>query len=228
MMDFSDNNVLKVTGYNISYIDSTSGSIFNSSSIPIPCATTIVDNLVQCVVDLPATTLCPALISSNTTINVSISAVNGLGQGPNSEHNAVGKASTFAHSILDVEFPINYYYFTTGCRYNRDFVKVQYIRENNIISCTFQNRPDTTGSSCSLIYGPCDGSLSYSIPESGPIGLSGTILLKLDSKFANQMFCYAITATSATESIIVEGQVNKSKFRNSRIQHDVVYNYSIT
>lgn len=228
MMDFSDNNVLRVTVYNISYIDSISGNIFNSSSIPIPCTTTMVDNLVQCVVDLPATVtnFCPALISSNITINVSISAVNRLGQGPNSGHNAVGKAIVLLHIVLDVEFPINYYYFTTGCRYNHDFVKVQYIRENNTISCTFKNRPDTTGSSCSLIYGPCDGSLSYSIPESGPTDLSGTILLKLASKFANQMFCYAITATSATESIIVEGQVNKSKFQNSQIQH--VYNYSIT
>ena len=97
MMDFS---VLRVTGYNISYIDSISGDILNSSSIPIPCTTTV-DNLVQCVVDVPATTLCPASISSNTTINVSISAVNRLGQGPYSEHNAVGKASTFAHSILN-------------------------------------------------------------------------------------------------------------------------------
>ena len=92
---------------------------------------------------------------------------------------------------------------------------MQYIRENNTISCTFRSRPDTTESSCSLIYGPCDGSLSYSVPESRPIGLSGTILLKLDSKFADQMFCYAITATSDTESVILEGQVTKSEFRNS-------------
>ena len=100
MMDFSDNNVLRVTGYNISYIDSISGSILNLSSIPIPCATTMVDNLVQCVVDLPATvtTLCPA--SSNIAINVSISAVNRLGQGPYSEHNGAGKAKNYAHSYL--------------------------------------------------------------------------------------------------------------------------------
>ena len=89
---------------------------------------------------------------------------------------------------------------------------MQYIRENNTISCTFQNRPDTTESSCSLMYGPCDGDLSYSVPESRPTDLSGTILLKLASKFADQMFCYAITVTSATESIILEGQVNKSEF----------------
>ena len=170
-------DVLRIRGYNISYISSTSGDIFKSTFIPIPDTTTMTFELV---VSVPSA-------CQNSAINVAVSAVNQLGQGPRSDHVAI------------------------GCTLNNAFVKVLYIRENNTISCIFQDRLDDENS-CSVTYGQCGTSLNYSVPENRTVDSSGTTRLKLQPQFADQAFCYAVRATSATESIIIRGRVDKGKF----------------
>ena len=73
------------------------------------------------------------------------------------------------------------------------------------ISCTFENRLDSSPKSCSVKYGTC-GQEMYT--TQGNTIDEFIIRLKLNSSIASLMNCYVVTASNGTYDIMVNGSLN--------------------
>ena len=88
---------------------------------------------------------------------------------------------------------------------------MEYVRHTQGVnfSCTFQDRQDTSQKSCSIRYGPCRGKLSDTAETTSANESPGIILLMLNPQLIGQTFCYIVTASNTTYTVIVEGQVGE-------------------
>ena len=111
-----------------------------------------------------------------------------------------------------------------GCKLDNSFVKVEYFRGSGgvNISCIFQDNQDNSSKSCIIRYGLCGQNAfrmyntvqAISNPESVNIV---TLQLTLDSQLSNRTFCYNITASNDTFTVIVEGQISKLRISVPKI-----------
>ena len=93
----------------------------------------------------------------------------------------------------------------TGC-YN-DFVEVTYNSATSAITCSFLSQPDSMTSikSCSVQYGECQNLIFTSYGNS--TGNSVTLIVLLSGSI--KAYCYIITASNGTHTVMVEGQISK-------------------
>ena len=77
------------------------------------------------------------------------------------------------------------------------------------VSCTFQDRQDTSQKSCSIRYGPCSGKQSHTVDQMSVDESPNIITVMLKSQVIGQTICYTISATNTTYAVIVEGQIGE-------------------
>lgn len=87
-----------------------------------------------------------------------------------------------------------------GC--TNEFVKVEYNPTASVITCIFQHQWNTT-KLCSVVYGPCHQNLVHY--QASNTSNSDTVLLNIKPDLLDQMFCYIVTASNGTFTIMVEG-----------------------
>ena len=89
-----------------------------------------------------------------------------------------------------------------------NLVNVNFISSTRSIECTFLNKPQDSVKMCSanLTYGAsCDVSLGvYS--STGPTNLLNIPIINFLSDVSN--YCFTITASSGSETVIIEGTLN--------------------
>lgn len=92
------------------------------------------------------------------------------------------------------------------------FVRVEYESSQSRIICQFLNESDVSLKSCSVQYGNCDGSemstvLSYFSQGNSTAEAPNKIELDVNPK---NLVCYAVTASSDSLSILVEGRITSA------------------
>ena len=101
---------------------------------------------------------------------------------------------------------MNYHLLLTECFNDR--VNVTYDGESSTITCTFYDPQNITGKSCVIDYRICNSQLmgqsleASSTPESPNI-----VTLKLQSIDSNQLYCYNVTASNISYTVIVMGRI---------------------
>ena len=95
----------------------------------------------------------------------------------------------------------------TGCM--NQFVDVQYNSADSTISCTFINQMNTSIKSCNVTYGICGQNLKQTVQGSTSLMFPNTVVLKL---MYNSSFCYAVTATNNSFTVVVEGSAQSKLY----------------
>lgn len=98
--------------------------------------------------------------------------------------------------------------FSLECTNN--FVEVTYYTDSYMIICTFDDPKNITGKLCTIVYGNCDSqqmqqTLNGSSTEQSP----NIVTLKLHSIDSNQVYCYNVTASNASYTVIVMGRIGE-------------------
>ena len=83
------------------------------------------------------------------------------------------------------------------------FVRVSYDPTATTISCTFENRLDSSIKSCSVKYGVC-GQEMYLIQGNTTTESPFMVTLKLNSSAVYSMNCYIVTASNETLTLMVK------------------------
>ena len=99
---------------------------------------------------------------------------------------------------------IGFYFFTAGS--TSHFVRVSH--GTNRIICTFMNQQDMSIKSCNVSYAQCgqqQTQLAYSVESA--------FQLVVDLKLADPIkYCYNVTASNSTFSVLIEGSILGSKY----------------
>ena len=180
-----------ISGFPTSYIahaSSINGASFNSTVDLFSC-----EEAGGCPIELPST-----YCSQSTTINVTISAANKLGEGPPSNPFLIGKLIVY-HYWCNTDYDSQY----TECM--NDFMQVVY-RDTSTISCIFLNQSDTSKKTCCVTYRRCD----QKKPGNTPItncsrDSSYNIHLEVADYSSQNYYCYTVTASNDTHTVKVEG-----------------------
>ena len=85
------------------------------------------------------------------------------------------------------------------------FVRVSYDPTATTISCTFENRLDSSIKSCDIKYGTC-GQEMYTTQGNTTVESPFMVRLKLNSNILNSMSCYIVTASNETLTLMVKGE----------------------
>ena len=105
---------------------------------------------------------------------------------------------------------MSYHLLLTEC--SNDLVNVTYDEESSTITCTFFDAQNIAGKSCIIEYRICNSQLigqsleASSTPESPNI-----VTLNLRSIDSNQPYCYNVTASNISYTVIVMGRIGKKK-----------------
>ena len=101
---------------------------------------------------------------------------------------------------------MSYHFLLTECFNDR--VKVTYDRESSTITCTFYDPQNITGKLCVIVYGRCNSQqLRKTLGSSTPIESPNIVTLHLQLSDPNQMYCYNITASSVSGTIVITGRI---------------------
>ena len=95
----------------------------------------------------------------------------------------------------------------TECTNN--FVDVVYETVPSTITCTFDDPLNITGKSCTVEYGNCNQQIGQTLEGSSTQESPNIVTLKLQSIDSNQMYCYNVTASNGSYTIIVMGSIGK-------------------
>ena len=99
-------------------------------------------------------------------------------------------------------------FFSTTVECENHFVDISYNSADSTITCTFLNKMDNTTKSCSVRYGPCDN-VNKTINDDGHRKLPNTVVLQVTNP--NSSFCYVVTASNGSFTLVVEGRLIQSK-----------------
>ena len=88
---------------------------------------------------------------------------------------------------------------SSGCM--NQFVQVEYDQGASKISCQFLNQTNTSRS-CVVVYGQCNHMLVYKSQRNSTFN---RISLNINSEVFE---CYAVTASSDTITVVIEGQIS--------------------
>ena len=81
-------------------------------------------------------------------------------------------------------------------------LQVEYNSATSAIVCIFLN-PTNVSKSCAVMYGHCDGTLSYASEGKSTAEAPNSIALNVDS---DSLECYVVTASTDGVNIVVEGR----------------------
>ena len=91
---------------------------------------------------------------------------------------------------------------------SNDLVNVMYDGESSTITCTFYDPQNITGKSCIIEYRICNSQLmGQSLEASSTLDSPNTVILTLQSIEPNQMYCYNVTASGVSYTVIVMGMI---------------------
>ena len=96
-------------------------------------------------------------------------------------------------------------YITSLDDINR-FLAVKFDSSGSTITCIFLNQQDNSEKSCSIAYGLC-GENPHLSSQGVPTSTSNSIILQLQFENKTEFdYCYLVTASNGTFSVIVEGR----------------------
>ena len=105
------------------------------------------------------------------------------------------------------ESTLIFIFLHTECTNN--FVKVVYDMITLTIICTFDDPLNITGKSCTIEYGNCNQQMRPTLEGSSTRESPNIVTLKLQSIDSNQRYCYNVTASNGSYTVIVMGSIGK-------------------
>ena len=93
---------------------------------------------------------------------------------------------------------------------SNDLVNVTYDEKSSTITCTFYDPQNITGKSCIIEYKICNSQLmGQSLEASSSPESPNIVTLNLQSIDSNQPYCYNITTSNVSYTVIVMGRIGK-------------------
>jgi hypothetical protein len=142
------------------------------------------------------------LCTTTAAINVTFSAGNILGLGPSSDPIRIGKQimySTIPRGLIEYNIII----IPADC--SNQLVTIRYDLTSSTISCQFFDQ-STEIKSCYIQHGLCSEEIDR-YTGSNITSSSMTLSLKLNISDPSHEYCYRVTASNSTHTVIVEGQI---------------------
>ena len=103
---------------------------------------------------------------------------------------------------------MSYHFLPTECANN--LVNVTYDRESSTITCTFYDPRNITGKSCIIEYGICNfHQVGQTLEGSSTLESPNIVTLQLQSIDPNRMYCYNVTASNVSYTVIVMGRIGE-------------------
>lgn len=102
---------------------------------------------------------------------------------------------------------VHFLLYFLGC--TNKFARVEYNSATSIISCVFRDQLNTTGRLCTVMYGHCHQELVQSSEGYTTAETPNTVMLRLMLSGLNQEYCYVVTASNGTNTVIVKGSIRK-------------------
>ena len=98
------------------------------------------------------------------------------------------------------------YCIYTGCANN--FVEVKYDPATSAITCVFLNQPQgmVIVKSCQIQYGDCQLKMTLTSNETTT---TNDVALNLQFSASGQEYCYVVTASNGSHTVMVEGRISE-------------------